>query len=130
LSKKAYKTSELYCCFALNRLVQELDLDLGQEGLGSKVEAALRGQTGVTKSEIKYEMKTNNFMTNKVLAKLEQEGFVTVDRAEGGYSIKITKEGVMHVGRFNEFYWRVFHEHIVDHYRFRRMPVSFERLDR
>ena len=128
MTKRAYKTSELYCCFALNRLIQELDIDLYQEGLEEKLDDLLPNQQGVTKGEIKYEIKTNNFMTNKVLKKLEDEKFIVMAKEPGGYRITITKEGVLHIIKFNEFYWQMFKGHIQEHYKFRNLPIWFEKL--
>ena len=128
MGKRSYKTSELYMCFALNRLVQELDIDLQQEELEAKLEDLLSGQQGVTKGEIKYEIKTNNFMTNKVLKKLEEENLITIDQSKDRYNIMITEEGVIHIRKFNEFYWQMFRDHITEHYKFKKLPIWFEKL--
>ncbi len=88
----------------------------------------LKGQEGVSKGEIKYEIKTNNYMTNKVLEKLKKESLIEIEQLPDKYNIKITKEGVMHVKNFNVFYWKMFNEHINEHYKFRGVPIWFERL--
>ena len=128
MAKRSYKTSELYCCFALNRLVQELDIDLNQESLEDKLDELLEGQEGVTKGEIKYEIRTNNFMTNKVLKRLEEQELVEIDKGKDRYNIMITKTGVLHLRKFNEFYWQMFGDHIREHYKFGRLPIWFEKL--
>lgn len=125
---KPYKSYELYCSFALNRLVSELDIDIYQVGLEDKIEGILEGQPGVSKGEIKYELKSNNHMTNKVIDKLEKEGLISIERLPDKYTIKITKAGVMHVRKFNEFYWQMFRDHIKEHYQYRQVPLWFERL--
>jgi predicted transcriptional regulator len=126
--RRTYKSYELYCCFALNRLASELDLNLGQQDLEQRLEGILAGQRGLSKSDIQYEIKSNNFMTNKVLEKLSKEGLVDVDRTAAGYQIRITKAGILHVQSFNAFYWQMFNEHIKEHYRYGKMPIWFERL--
>jgi hypothetical protein len=78
--QRTYKSYELYCCFALNRLASELDLNLGQPDLEQRLDTILAGQKGLSKSDIQYEIKSNNFMTNKVLEKLSKEGLVSSGR--------------------------------------------------
>ena len=68
---KSYKDYKIYCCFTLNRLVSELGIDLYQEGLEDKLDAILAANDrGISKEEIKHEIRSNHFMTNKVLEKL------------------------------------------------------------
>ena len=126
--RRTYKSYELYCCFALNRLASELDLNLGQPDLEQRLDGILAGQKGLSKSDIQYEIKSNNFMTNKVLEKLSKEGLVHVERTAAGYQIRITKAGILHVQSFNAFYWQMFNGHIKEHYRYGKMPIWFERL--
>lgn len=128
MARKGYKSYELYCCFTLNRLIQELDINLRQEDLEERLEGILTGQEGVTKGEIKYEIKSNNFMTNKVLDKLLGEELIEVEKTSDRYNIRITKKGVLHVRRFNEFYWQMFRDHIVQHYQYKKLPSWFESM--
>jgi predicted transcriptional regulator len=126
---KQYKTWELYVCITLNRLVQDLDIDLYQPGLESKLDGVLaaRGQKGLSKFEISCEIKSNHHMTNKIIAHMEGAGLVKVDADGRGYRIRVTREGVLHARKFNEFYMTMYHDFLVDHYRFRQLPVWFKK---
>jgi len=126
--QRTYKSYELYCCFALNRLASELNVNLGQPDLEQKLDDILAVQKGLSKSDIQFEIRSNNFMTNKVLEKLVKEGLVNIERTPAGYQIRITKAGVLHVRNFNAFYWQMFNDHIKEHYRYGKMPIWFERL--
>jgi len=126
--RRTHKSYELYCCFALNRLASELNLNLDQPDIEQKLDGALQAQKGLSKSDIQYEIKSNNFMTNKVLEKLVKEALVQVERTQAGYQIRITNAGILHVRNYNSFYWQMFNEHIKEHYRFGRLPIWFERL--
>jgi len=128
-AQRTYKSYELYCCFALNRLASELNVNLGQADIEPKLDGILAGQKGLSKSEIQFEIKSNNFMTNKVLEKLAKEGLIGMERTTAGYNIRITKAGILHVRNFNAFYWQMFNEHIKEHYRYGKMPIWFERLE-
>ncbi|UCF08188.1 MAG: hypothetical protein JSW28_00400 [Thermoplasmata archaeon] len=125
---KSYKSYELYCSFALNRLVAELNINVYQDWEEDKINDILAQQKGVSKGDIKYEIKSNNYMTNKVLVKLEKEGLIESVHLEDRYNIKITKKGLLHVKKFNEFYWEMFSEHIIQHYKYRELPIWFEKL--
>ena len=125
---KSYKSYELYCSFALNRLVAELNINVYQNWEEDKINDILAQQKGVSKGDIKYEIKSNNYMTNKVLQKLGKEGLIESVRLEDRYNIKITKKGLLHVKKFNEFYWEMFSEHIIQHYKYRQLPIWFEKL--
>ena len=127
-NEKSYKSYELYCSFALNRLVAELNINVYQDWEEDKINDILAQQKGVSKGDIKYEIKSNNYMTNKVLSKLEKEGLIESVRLEDRYNIKITKKGLLHVKKFNEFYWEMFSEHIIQHYKYRQLPIWFEKL--
>ena len=127
-NEKSYKSYELYCSFALSRLVAELNINVYQDWEEDKINDILAQQKGVSKGDIKYEIKSNNYMTNKVLSKLEKEGLIESVRLEDRYNIKITKKGLLHVKKFNEFYWEMFSEHIIQHYKYRQLPIWFEKL--
>jgi len=121
-----YKDSKIYQCFALNLLVAELGVDLYQEGLEAKLDAILaRRNDGVSKEAIKHEIRSNHFMTNKVIEGLQREGFVTVEKEENRYRVKVTKAGVLHIRRYNEFYKTLYEQEIKDHYRFVGLPYWF-----
>ncbi len=126
---KKYKSWELYMCLALNRLVMELDLDLYQDDLESKLEDILsRSESKLPKSEISYEIKSNYQMTNKILKKLEDMRLIKMELDEDGrsYNISITKEGVLYIRKYNEFYISMYEDIIRDHYKFRPIPSWFK----
>ena len=124
---RRYKDHKIYCCFVLNRLVSEMGIDLYQEGLEGKLDGLLAERTRpLSKEEIKHEIRSNHYMTEKVIQALAEDGFVKVEMDEGRYRIGITREGVLHVRKFNEFYREIYREQIRDHYRFKKMPYWFD----
>ncbi len=123
MANRVYKDYKIYSCFVLNRLVSELDIDLHQEGLEDKLDRILRdGQPGISKEEVKHEIRSNHHMTNKVLENLQEDDFVTVDKQDGRYRVRITREGVLYLRKYNAFYQEIYEEQIRDHYRFRDLP--------
>lgn len=121
-----YKDHKVYQCFALNRLVAELDIDLYQEGLEEKLDRVLSEKNaGVSKEAIKHEIRSNHFMTNKVLESLESEGLIRIEKVENRYRVTITRDGVLHIRRYNEFYKKLYEQEIKDHYRFVGLPYWF-----
>jgi predicted transcriptional regulator len=123
-----YKGLEVYCCLALNRIAQQLGIDLNQADLEAKLDDVLKERNkGVPKVELSYELRSNHYMTNKVLEVLEEEGLVTVDKVPDGreYEVKITKKGVLHLSKFNQFYSVIFKKYIIDHYRYSSLPSWF-----
>ncbi len=119
---RVYKDYKVYCCFALNRLVSELGIDVYQPDLEEKLEEILSDPPTVSKEEIKHEIRSNHFMTNKVIEKLEEDGLIEVDKVDGKYRIKITKEGVLYVQKYNKFFLSIYQEQIRDHYRYGGIP--------
>jgi predicted transcriptional regulator len=120
---KTYKDHKIYCCFALNRLVSELGIDLYQDGLEEKLESILAAHPhGISKEEIKHEIRSNHFMTNKVLERLEEDGLVKIDERGGRYEVSITREGVLYVRKYNEFFLSIYRQQIQEHYRYRGLP--------
>jgi predicted transcriptional regulator len=123
---KKYKSWELYMCLALNRLVMELDLDLYQEGLDDILDEILsKSNVKLPKSEISYEIKSNHQMTNKILNKLKEMGLIEIEFEDPSYNISITKEGVLYIRKYNEFYISMYEDIIRDHYKFRKIPAWF-----
>ena len=122
MPSRPYKDLVIYGCFVLNRLVAALGVDLYQEGLEGKLEAILAGQSGISKEEVKREIKSNHFMTDRVLEHLLKDGLVTVEAAEGRYRVRITREGARHIRKYNEFYRKIYEEQIRDHYRYTKPP--------
>lgn len=120
---KTYKDHKIYCCFTLNRLVSELGIDLYQDGLEEKIDSILASHPQrVSKEEIKHEIRSNHFMTNKVLERLQEDGLVKVEEREGRYEVSITRMGVLYVRKYNEFFLSIYREQIQDHYRYRGLP--------
>jgi predicted transcriptional regulator len=120
---RAYKDFKIYGCFTLNRLVSELGIDLYQEGLEEKLDRILTPERlGLSKEEIKHEIMSNHFMTNKVLESLHDEGFIQMEQREGRYEVNITKAGVLYIRKYNEFFFKLYEDQIVQHYRFRGLP--------
>src|SRR3989442_15046924 len=104
MPSRPYKDLIIYGCFVLNRLVAEMGIDLYQDGLDAKLALVLPKQNGLSKEEGKREIKSNHFMTDREIESLQKEGHATVEVVERHYRIHITREGVRHIRRFNEFY--------------------------
>ncbi len=122
MPSRPYKDLVIYGCFVLNRLVAGLGIDLYQADLEAKLDAVLPRQAGISKEEVKREIKSNHFMTERVLEALLKDAYVTVEQTEGHYRVRITKEGVLHIRKYNEFYRKIYQEQIRDHYRFTKAP--------
>jgi len=122
MPSRPYKDLIVYGCIVLNRLVARLGVDLYQEGLEGKLGALLDGQEGMSKEEVKREIRSNHVMTNRVIDSLAEGGLILVEATEGRYRIRITRDGVVHLRRYNDFYRRVYQEQIRDHYRFTQAP--------
>jgi predicted transcriptional regulator len=122
MPSRPYKDLVIYGCFVLNRLVADMGIDLYQDAIESKLGARIPGQRGMSKEEVKREIKSNHFMTDRVIEALLKDGHVTVEEVEGRYRIRITHDGVLHIRRYNEFYRKIYNEHIRDHYRFTKAP--------
>lgn len=126
MPSKVYKDYKIYCCFALNRLVGELDIDLYQVDLEEKLDDILEASsTYLTKEDIKHEIRSNHYMTNKVIDQLVEDGFVVVTKVEKSYRITITKKGVLHIRKYNTFYKQIYSDQIKEHYKFRELPHWF-----
>ncbi len=122
MPSRPYKDLVIYGCLVLNRLVAEMGIDLYQDGLEAKLGAFLPTQRGISKEEVKREIKSNHFMTERVLEHLLKDRLVTLEEREGRYRVRITHEGVVHIRRYNEFYRKIYQEQIRDHYRFTQPP--------
>jgi len=123
MPSRPYKDFVIYGCFVLNRLVAGLDIDLHQDRLEQKLDSILaERRTSLSKEEVKREIRSNHVMTNKVIEALVKDGLVGVAQEEGRYRISITRAGVLHIRKYNEFYRRIYQEQIRDHYRYRPAP--------
>ena len=120
---RTYKDHKIYGCLTLNRLVSELGIDLYQDDLEKKIDAVLISHPrGISKEEIKHEIRSNHYMTNKVLEKLQEDGLVKVEMRESRYEVSITREGVLYVRKYNEFFLTIYREQIQEHFRYRGLP--------
>jgi predicted transcriptional regulator len=120
---RTYKDHKIYGCFVLNRLVSELGIDLYQPDLEQKVDQVLHAQKeGISKEEIKHEIRSNHFMTNKVIERLQEDGLVAIEQFDGRYQVRITREGVLYVRKYNEFFLSIYKEQIQEHFRYRGLP--------
>jgi predicted transcriptional regulator len=122
MPSRPYKDLVIYGCFVLNRLVADMGIDLYQDGLEAKLDLLLPNQRGMSKEELKREIKSNHYMTDRVIEALQKEGHVTVESIEGRYRIRITRDGILHIRHYNEFYRKIYNEQIRDHYRFTKAP--------
>jgi predicted transcriptional regulator len=126
MPSKAYKDYKIYMCFALNRLVGELDIDLYQDGLEEKIDDILnKSDSFLTKEDIKHEIRSNHYMTNKVIDKLAEDGLIEINKVEKLYRITLTNKGVLHIRNYNTFYKQIYADQIKEHYRFRGLPHWF-----
>ncbi|MDD1768038.1 MAG: hypothetical protein LUQ27_05690 [Methanomassiliicoccales archaeon] len=120
---RTYKDYKIYCCLVLNRLVSEMGIDIYQPELDNKLDQILASSSkGASKEDIKHEIRSNHFMTNKVIEELERQGLVRVETQDGRYEIRITREGVIYIRRYNEFFLKIYEEQIRDHYRYHGLP--------
>jgi hypothetical protein len=122
MPSRPYKDLVIYGCFVLNRLVADMGIDLYQDGLEDKLARILPTQRGLSKEEVKREIRSNHYMTDRVIEALQKDGHATVEVVEGRYRIRITREGILHIRRYNEFYQKIYEEQIRDHYRFTKAP--------
>jgi len=120
---RTYKDQKIYCCFVLNRLVSELGIDLYQPDLEQKIDQVLGSQqAGISKEEIKHEIRSNHFMTNKVIERLQEDGLVVVEHLENRYQVRITRAGLLYVRKYNEFFLSIYKEQIKEHFQYRGLP--------
>ncbi len=123
MSPKIYKDYKIYSCFVLNQLVSALGINIYQDRLEEKLDEVLLERIApLSKSDIMHEIKSNHHMTNKIICKLETDGFIRVTREEKKFQIEITREGILHVRKYNQFYLELYKEQIQDHYRYRGVP--------
>ena len=124
--KRRYKNWELYACLALNRLAEELEINIYQKNIEEVLDEIFEDEVpSLPKYEISHEIKSNHHMTNKVLDRLEEDGLIEIDKGERKYNISITKEGVFYIKKFNSYFIHMYEELIRDHYRYRRLPEWF-----
>src|SRR5436309_15917833 len=97
MPSRPYKDLIIYGCFVLNRLVAEMGIDLYQDGLAAKLALVLPNQRGLTKEEVKREIKSNHFITDRVIESLQKEGHVIVEVVESHYRIRIRRAVELHM---------------------------------
>ena len=119
-----YKDQKIYSCIVLNLLVSAIDIDLEQKDLEEKVDKILVKCTlRVTKADIRHEIKSNHNMTNKVLNSLVDDKLIIIIKEDKSYNVAITKKGILHIKKFNEFYSSIYRDQLKDHYRFKGLPL-------
>src|SRR5256885_10916471 len=99
MPSRPYKDLVIYGCFVLNRLVADMGIDLYPEGLETKLEVVLPTQRGMTKEEVKREIKSNHFMTEPVIQLPQEAGHVSLQVLAGHYRIPLTREAVVPIPR-------------------------------
>jgi predicted transcriptional regulator len=118
---RSYKDSKIYMYIALRRVFSVFQIELHQPNLENLVDRLLADTSyRVTKEDIKHEIMSNHFMTNKVLDSLLAEGFIVVEKLGKEYNIRITKKGVMHLCEFDRFYREIYKEQLKMHYAYRK----------
>ena len=122
---KRNKNRDIYVCLALNRLARDLDIDVNSHGWEDGVDMLLLRQRGVTKLDISHEIRTNHIQTEKLLQLLAERGLATTQACNKAYSVKITREGLMFVHKFNRFYATEYGDLINEHYRYVGPPAWF-----
>jgi predicted transcriptional regulator len=126
MPERTYKDYKIYGCLALNRLISALGIDIHQDNLEEKIDRILENdKTRISKEEIKHEIKSNHYMTNKVLKKLEEDELITIEKIKNRYNIRITKTGILHAREFNRFYAEMYRKEIIEHYRYGELPYWF-----
>jgi predicted transcriptional regulator len=121
MSARSYKDSKIYMYIALRRVFSVFQIELQQPNLENLVDRLLADASyRVTKEDIKHEIMSNHFMTNKVLDSLVTEEFIVVEKLGKEYNIRITKKGVMHLREFDRFYREIYKEQLKMHYAYRK----------
>lgn len=121
VKSKTYKDVKIYMYIALHRIFAELKITLTQPYLDKNLDEILtKSNYRVTKEDIKHEIMSNHFMTNKVLNQLESEQLISIEHTGKEYNIKITKKGVLYLRDFDRFYREVYKEQLKIHYAYRK----------
>jgi len=119
----------LYSCIVLNLLSSALGIDLSQKDLEKKLEKILKvSKEGLSKSEIMHHIRSNHNMVTRILGDLEEKGFIEVLTSDSGYSVRPTREGILHVRDFNRFYASIYSSQIEDHYRYLGLPAWYRKF--
>ena len=106
--------------------MQELNINLYQRDLEKILDQIIeKNKYKITKSKIRQEIRSNHKMTQKVLNELERDGLIEMKKGERSTYVRITREGVLHLQRWNRFYMDLYREQILDHYRYVGLPKWF-----
>jgi len=123
MSPRVYKDYKIYSCFVLNQLVSALGINIYQQHLEEKLDDILASRkASLTKSDIMHEIKSNHHMTNKIIQRLQEDGLIMVTQEDKSFRIEITKQGILHIRKYNQFYIELYREQIRDHYKYRGIP--------
>lgn len=120
---RRYRGYRVYAYITLARLFHALDLDLHQPDLLERAPARIVAPVEtISKEEILHAIRSNSHMTEKVLRYLSDQGFATIGRAEAGYDVRITLEGVVHLRRYDALYREMYLHELEGHYRYSGPP--------
>jgi predicted transcriptional regulator len=114
---RKYKDYKIYSCFVLNKLVSALEQKL--DDIIKNIPQEL------TKADIRHEIRSNHNMTEKILEELIAEELIEILKLERKYCVRITKKGILHIRKFNEFYAQIYESQIRDHYKYQELPAWF-----
>ena len=123
MPSKRYKDYRFYAFVVLNFIASTLDIHIFQKGLEQILDQILKGQKGVSKSSVMYEINSNHNMTNKVLKYLKDEELITIQVLGNEYKILITKKGILYLREYSRFYTSLFKTEISELYQYRTTPA-------
>jgi hypothetical protein len=89
---RVYKDSKIYMYIAMRRAFSVFQIELHQPNIETVIDRFISDpKYYVTKEDIKHEIMSNHFMTNKVIDALSAEGLITIEKVGREYHIRITK---------------------------------------
>src|SRR5207245_11524882 len=94
MPSRPYKDLVIYGCFVLNRLVAEMGIDLYQDALEAKLALVLPDQHGLSKEEVKREIRSNHFMTDRGIESVQREGHGNGEAVGGQRRVRLEREVV------------------------------------
>jgi hypothetical protein len=123
VGERPYQGWRVYAFIALARLFHALDLDPVQPDLLDRAEERLEdGLPRISKEEVLHAIRSNTFMTEKVIGYLVDSGFATRQGDARGYDLRITVAGVDHFRRYRRFYLDVYSRELNGHYQYSGTP--------
>ncbi|MCI4351726.1 MAG: hypothetical protein L3K15_09490 [Thermoplasmata archaeon] len=123
MNVRPYRGFRVYSYIALSRLFYALNLDLEQEDLLDRAPERIQApHERISKGEILHAVRSNSYMTDKVLRYLVAQGHATIVKDAQGYDVRITVSGVEHLRRFHALYQSMYSEELNGHYRYAGPP--------